>query len=175
VTAPNRPCAGDRIVKAEWVAQAVRLAVQGYSIRRIAARVGHPKSTVAVALAEELEARKATDEEVQTARKLKSERLYRQLRVWRKKALKGDVDAGHLVMKIEDAIARLEGTDAPKKTELTGANGGPVLIQDYSALSDEQLERVARGEPIGPAGGESESGTGDPAPPSSPGDGGVGE
>jgi hypothetical protein len=188
----NRPRAGEKLEKAAWVDEAIRLATIGWSLRRIAKHVGRAHSTVSEALAAELEARRPNPEEVELARKLKAERLHAVLDTWMPRAIErqpsagldeeerdewsGEAkDAALVVAKFEDLLARLEGTDAPKKTELTGANGGPVLIQDYSALSDEQLERVARGEPIGPAGGESEGGTGDSASPSPAGDGGVGE
>lgn len=179
MSGPNRPRTGEQIEKAEWLAEAVRLAIQGWSIRKIAAKVGRSKSTVAEGLSDELEARRPDPKEVDLARKLKSERLYRQLRFWRKKALAGEgsTEAGYLVAKLEELIARLEGTDAPKRTEITGANGGPLTIQDYTRLTDEQLEALAAGKPLpdadGSDGGEGEGDSRAETPPADPGDGGV--
>lgn len=44
------------------------------------------------------------------------------------------------------------------KHEITGANGGPIQSVDVSKLTDEQLQRLARGEPLSPsAGGDGDS------------------
>lgn len=44
----------------------------------------------------------------------------------------------------QDALARITGVLVDRR-ELTGRNGGPLLIQDTSNLTDEQLEAIARG------------------------------
>jgi hypothetical protein len=200
VAPPNRPRAGEQIQRAEWVAEAVRLAVKGLSVRKIGLLVGKSHTAVCEALREQFEARQPDPKEVELARAMKRERLHRQLDAWVPRSLNmkpqvvidgfgqkviiraPDKDAAMVVAKFEELLARLEGTDAPKRTELSGPGGGPVPIRNYSALTDEQLARLAAGEPLedepgaapeGAPGGEGEGGTGAAAPPSSPGDGGM--
>lgn len=55
---------------------------------------------------------------------------------------------------IGNLIAEISGAKAPKRKELSGPGGGPVEVAttayDPKNLTDEQLERVIRGEPPGP-------------------------
>lgn len=63
----------------------------------------------------------------------------------------GNVDAGALatvanaVARVEERRAKLLGLDAATKTELTGADGGPLKIDARNALLD-KLSRLATGD-----------------------------
>jgi hypothetical protein len=150
---PNRPVAGERIQRAQWVAEAVRLAGEGWSSRDIAERLSKHHSTVCDALNAEYERARPTDAEIRAAREMKRMRLYRGLQKWtqvRDDSIAAaeanpdclpDYKAGELVLKHEALIAAVEGTDAPKQTELTGRDGSPVPLS-LENLTDEQLERV---------------------------------
>lgn len=136
--APNTPANRPSIEKATWVAEAVRLACEGMSERQIATRLNLHHSTVNEALHKEFERVRPSETEVHAAREKKRERLYRGLEKWirvRDDSLAAveadptrlpDYKAGELVLKTEALLAAVEGTDAPKQTELTGAGGGPL-------------------------------------------------
>lgn len=136
--APNTPANRPSLEKATWVAEAVRLACEGMSERQIAARLGLHHSTVNEALHKEFERVRPSEAEVNSARERKRERLYRGLEKWVRvrddsiAACEADPDkvpdhrAGELVLKTEALLAAVEGTDAPKQTELTGKGGGPL-------------------------------------------------
>jgi hypothetical protein len=51
-----------------------------------------------------------------------------------------------VLVRIADRRAKLEGTDAPARTELTGKDGGAIMTGhiDLEGLTDEQLERFKR-------------------------------
>jgi hypothetical protein len=155
---PNRPVAGERIQRAQWVAEAVRLAGEGWSSRDIAERLSKHHSTVCDALNAEYERARPTEAEVRAAREMKRTRLYRGLQKWtqvRDDSIAAaeanpdclpDYKAGELVLKHESLLAAVEGTDAPKLTELSGKDGAPLVSFDLSKLSDEQLERLNAGD-----------------------------
>jgi len=145
---PNKPKSGARIQRATWVAQAVELAIKGWSYRRIAARVGKGKSAVAEALHQEFERVRPRPEEVETLRNIQREQLQRQLASWVPRSLRGNKDAALVVARFLDRAAKLDGLDAPDRAEHTGKDGGPIVTAnfDLSRLSDEQIDRLADGD-----------------------------
>lgn len=50
-----------------------------------------------------------------------------QSRLWNR-VLAGDHNADYLILKIMDRRARMLGLDAPQRTEITGADGGPIEV-----------------------------------------------
>lgn len=63
--------------------------------------------------------------------------------VFFKRALKGDVEAAREWREQTAALRKLYGVDAPVRTEHTGKDGGPIVI-DMSKLSDEQFADLDR-------------------------------
>lgn len=59
-------------------------------------------------------------------------------------AKEGNMQAVDRVLKIMERRERYLGLDAPKKTQITGADGGPVKL-DLSSMSLDELEAIARG------------------------------
>jgi len=49
-----------------------------------------------------------------------------------------------LVLQTHDRITRLLGSDAPKRTELTGLNGGPLEVADIPGARSKLLELIER-------------------------------
>jgi hypothetical protein len=141
------------------------------STRMIAERLSLHRTTVGDALDKEFERVRPSEAEVEVAREKKRERLYRGLEKWvrvRDDSIAAceanpdrlpDYKAGELVIRTEALLANVEGTDAPKHTELTGKNGEPLIPLDMSKLTDEQIERLAAGDSEAVAVGDPE---GDP-------------
>lgn len=77
---------------------------------------------------------------------------------WTKRAT---THGANVLLRIYQREADLKGLDAPRRTELTGRNGGPISMAtvDIASLTDEQLERVAAGDlsPLTSAGGTGEA------------------
>ena len=145
-----------RVSKAEWLSRALQLDERGWSIRKIARHLGLHHSTVDEALRREYDAVKPSPDQVEAAKQrallrqhVRLVRADRLIRTYSAKAMKGDVEAAKVVIdadaRIVDkalaAIARLEGTEAPTKRELSGPEGGPVPF-GLASVSDEQLEHI---------------------------------
>lgn len=147
---PNRPTIGEQLAHAEWVTEAVRLALKHWSSRRIAKKLGLHHSTVSEALKQELASRRLDDKQVEAYRNVQRETLFRLLARWEPKALRGDKDAALVHHKYLERWAKLDGLDAPAKSELSGPEGGPIAIDGdpYDAL----LSRLARLATAGGAG-----------------------
>jgi hypothetical protein len=161
--APNKPVAGQRIERASWVADAVRLSIKGWSLRRIATHVDRDHTTVAEALAKEFERVRPKGEELETLRNIQREQIQRQLSSWIPRSIRGCKDAGLVVFRFLERAAKLDGLDAPAKKEVTGADGAPLL--DLSGLSDEQIDRIiARSGDAGSADRSSEAGESETEP-----------
>jgi hypothetical protein len=172
---PNRPVAGEQIVKADWVRRAVRLAIRGWSLRRIAERVDRHHTTVAEALDKEFERVRPSTKELETAQNLHREKLLRReerlnhLIAAHWPSAKTDVERAKVVVdaekgldRVHHSLARLDGYDAPKRSELSGYGGSPIQFV-CNGLTDDQLERLASidaGDAAGAA-GRGESGTGE--------------
>jgi hypothetical protein len=91
--------------------------------------------------AELLAIREMTEKAAEELRQLELERLD----LWTAKAMvrfnAGDVKAGFLLVKLSERRAKLTGLDAAQKHEVTGADGGPLVVQRaaLAKLSDEEL------------------------------------
>lgn len=57
-----------------------------------------------------------------------------------------DPDSAKVIQACDKILIGMYGLEAPKRTELTGAEGGPLQVQDVTSLSDEQLLAIARGQ-----------------------------
>lgn len=60
---------------------------------------------------------------------------------YHKLAVQGDEKAAQVVIKAIATNARIQGFDAPQKTELTGKDGGPMQVEN---AADDILSRLAR-------------------------------
>lgn len=131
------------VAKAEWVARAVRMATQGWSYRRIAAKLGLHHSTVAEALAKEFERVRPQPEEVETLRAVQREQLQRQMQKWIPRSLIGDHDAALVVYRFMERAAKLDGLDMASKADLKLSGGLTVEATPEEAA---RLVREAFGE-----------------------------
>lgn len=66
-----------------------------------------------------------------------------------------------IVQASDKMLIDLLGLASPTKTQLTGANGGPIATVDIGSLTDEQLKRLAAGDLAALAG---DGGDGAPSP-----------
>lgn len=159
--AQTRKSARRKVVK-DWRAEALRLHVDGWTMREIAKKVGKALSTVHEGIEAELaEITRPHAEEAHKERERKREvegaRLDAIIRGHLKKARAGDAEAAHVVISAVRQRAKLFGLEAPTKTEHTGRDGGPIMSFDLSKVSDEQLERILAGDLSALAGGDPES------------------
>ncbi|MFJ2752665.1 hypothetical protein [Streptomyces sp. NPDC087297] len=122
-------------------AQAIALRLAGMDYQTIAERLdysdrGAASKDVHRALEANLEAESVA---AATLRELEVQRLDRmQAAAWAK-AAKGDLKAIETVLKVIDRRARLLGLDRPARTEITGADGGPLQVE---AVDLAELERL---------------------------------
>lgn len=145
---PKRADLGEKIVKATWVAEAITLAVRGWSTRRIGKRLNRHHSTVAEALNAEFARVRPSEEDVQRRRQLLGEQLEEQIAKWRRRANTGDKDSAMALARFYDRYAKLYGLDAPSRTEHTGKDGAPIasMAFDMSKLTDAQIDRLLAGD-----------------------------
>ena len=151
---------GERIAHASWVARAVRRSRNGWSLRRIAEAEGLHHSTVGEALSKEFQRVQAPAEEVAMLRAIQREQVQRILATWLPKARRGDKDAAMVAHKYLERAAKLDGLDAPSRTEHTGASGAPIVFTFGEGFPDEQLSALASGDDSGDAPGVEGSGAG---------------
>ncbi len=163
---PNRPTIGEQIAHADWVEQAVKLALKHWSARRIAAKLGLHHSTVSDALKKELSSRRLDDAQIEAYRNIQRETVLRLLTTWEPKARAGDKDAALVHLRYLERWAKLDGLDAPARAEVTGHDGAPIML-DTTGLTLEQMRAiVADTEPRAEGGGE-EAALGGHCPPGS--------
>ncbi|MER5302291.1 hypothetical protein ABT039_22915 [Streptomyces lasiicapitis] len=130
-----------RAATAHRRSQAIALRLAGMDYQTIAERLdyadrGAASKDVHRALETNLEAESAA---AATLRELEVQRLDRmQAAAWAK-AAKGDLKAIETVLKVIDRRARLLGLDRPARTEITGADGGPLQVE---AVDVAELERL---------------------------------
>lgn len=126
--------------------EALELRMRGMSQRAIGDAMGISQQAVAYHLKNALlEYQKDIEKNAAKIRAIELSRLERlQAAVWQP-ALDGNLEAVDKAIKVMDRRAKLVGLDAPKKTELTGKDGGPLAVAsisvDLSKLSDAQLDR----------------------------------
>lgn len=130
-----------RAATAKRRSQAIALRLAGMDYQTIAERLdyadrGAASKDVHRALEANLEAESVA---AATLRELEVQRLDRmQAAAWAK-AAKGDLKAIETVLKVIDRRARLLGLDRPARTEITGADGGPLQVE---AVDLAELERL---------------------------------
>lgn len=136
---------GRKIAREQWKAVAVRLALRGYSVRRIAEKIGRARSTVQDALNEALQEASPTPEETERRRNEMRARLMRQLEAWAIKSIKGDEKAGAIVVRLEERLAKVDGIDAPARVDMTLATReiDQFLDRLEQALTPDEFLRVA--------------------------------
>lgn len=132
-----------RVAVKNWHAKALQLRIDGYTIRDVAKKLGKAISTVHEAIEKELNEIPAA--QVDQLREIDGARLEAVIRGHLSKARRGDAEAAHVVVAAIRQRARLFGTEAPKKTEHTGKDGGPFVF-DLTKLTDEQLDRLVAGD-----------------------------
>lgn len=81
-------------------------------------------------------------EGAEEVRRLELERLDRMLMGLWTQAIKGQQGAIDRVLKIMKRRANLLGIDAPKRTELTGKDGGPIEIDDAREAIQRKLNSI---------------------------------
>lgn len=135
---------GKQIRRGTWVAEAVKLALKGWSCRRIGVKVKRHHSVVADALNEEFARVRPSEDDVRRRRDILGEQLEEQIASWLPRSLKGDKDAAMALARLVDRFAKLYGLDAPTRTEHTGKDGSPIVF-DLTGMSSEQLQQLAAG------------------------------
>lgn len=139
----NRRTNNQTLDRAEWVAEAVRLSIEGWSCRDIGKAVGRHHSTVAEALAKEFERIRPQPEEVETLRAIQREQIQRQMQGWIPASLAGDSNAAMVVYRFMERAARLDGLDMATKADLKLSGG---LTVDATPEEAARLVREAFGE-----------------------------
>jgi hypothetical protein len=118
----------------------------GFDFDAIAEAVGYASRSGAwKAVVKLLEARaRETSGDTDHVLAVELERLDAMLRALWPAAAQGDFASIDRVIKIMDQRARFLGLYAPTRAEHSGPNGGAVKM-DFSTMSIEDLERIARG------------------------------
>jgi hypothetical protein len=124
----NQPT-GTRENAAARRVQALKLRIQGKSYRDIAAALSVNVRTayndVQTSLAELAELERATAETYRTMSEL---RLFAMLEAIWPKVQKGNIEAVHAGVRIDESWRKLRGLDAPAKTALTNPDGTPLAV-----------------------------------------------
>jgi len=123
--------------------EALQLRIAGATYREIGARLGVSPQTaytdIQASLAE-LNAEKT--KQAEQYRELELERLDRaSLALW-PKVIAGSERAVMAWAKLSERRAKLLGLDAPAKTEITGADGGPVQLEAVRRLDKLTVEEL---------------------------------
>lgn len=113
--------------------RAIELRRDGWTLQAIADELGW-NSPQAATMAIKRTLDRTTYETVDDMRTVVGERYDGIIATFLPKALAGDPDAANVVLKTEAQRARLFGLDAPVRTEVTGADGGPIEVSDISDL-----------------------------------------
>jgi hypothetical protein len=126
-------------------AQALELRKAGASYDQIAAQLGYAQKSgahhaVKRALSSVLKRRDETAEEM---RELELERLDTiQLGIWAQ-ARQGNFQAIDRILRVMERRAAMLGLDAPRRQELTGADGGPIEVdQNVNYSIEERQQRI---------------------------------
>lgn len=160
----------------DWRARALQMHIDGFPMREIAAKVGKAVSTVHEGITAELaEITRPAAEKLQAIkdeqRAIAAARLEVVVRGSLGAARRGDPEAAHVIIAAVRQHAKLFGLDAPARTEVSGPSQGPIHF-DLSALTDDQIARLTRGDLSALGGPEGDAGAGPVAP--EPGEGGAG-
>lgn len=116
-------------------AKVVFLRVRGHSIRDIAAKLGVSVGTIHDDLTEVLvRAREDSTEKMKAERETSVARLELAIEKIMPQVLRGGLDAADRLVRLEQRLAKLKGTDAPTKTELSGPDGAPIPVSVAEGL-----------------------------------------
>ena len=74
------------------------------------------------------------------AERLMEARFDRALNAIWNKVMDGDIPAINAMLKIEDQRAKLGGMYAPVKSEVSGKDGGPVIVVNWDSVEDDTDE-----------------------------------
>ena len=122
-----------------------RLDLAGLTEREIAEQLKVAKTTVHRDLEH---VRKSRREELSVAADTERDKeLARLERLWSRwivAAERGDDRAAAILLRIADRKAKLLGLDAPVRSEVTGADGGPLIEGLVTGLSTDQLIELAQ-------------------------------
>lgn len=144
-------------VAKEWIAagekqaSAIRLYLQGWSMRRIAGELGYAgpsgvhkaiRSAIAKVPAPAVNELRT---EIEERSRLMLEELWPIVQNARR-SVDDRLAAMDRIIRIDKERRAMHGADAPTKTEHTGKDGGPIVTYDLSKLTDEQLDRLIEGD-----------------------------
>jgi len=136
----------DTARKAVLMGEALTLRIKGLSFEDIGAKLGIARSTAHGYVIEALEQRAAENaEKAAELRELESERMDAAIKSIYPKVEKGDLAAIDRLVRLADRRARFYGLDAPKRHHVTG---GMLPDDVLRGMSDDDLERLAKGEPL---------------------------
>lgn len=140
----------------ELRSKVLELRRQGLGYEAIAKQVGCSVSTANRAVAARLqELRDQAPEDTQAVRDIELQRLDESAAALHSKVLAGDPRATDVYLRVMERRARLLGLDAPVRSELTGAEGAPLIpdATDARAVLAKALADATRGVAGAPAGG----------------------
>lgn len=126
----NAPTAPRKVTAAARRAQALALRIGGLSFQAIGDKLGVTKQAAHALVVNALRDTNAqTAEAADELRRLELERLdTAQAAIW-EAVLKGDVQAVDRFVRISKRRGELTGIDAPTKSEIAGADGGPLTVR----------------------------------------------
>ena len=133
----------------ERYTQVWKLRSLGMTFEEIARAVGYADSSGAKR-AYDAAAQRFPVESIEQQRLIQSERLDLLLKRVMKQIEEGEISLVNEALRIEKRRADLWGLDAPRKTEVTGSDGGAIKIDFVSEL----LARVDQIEKVGDADGD---------------------
>jgi len=120
-----------RIRAAEVDQKATELRLAGWSYRAIGAELGVSGKTAYKAVTRSLARTRAeTAESAELLRQIEQERLERLISAADNKAQNGDISAIEVVRKLSESLRKLNGLDAPAKTDIT-TNGKDISWRDF--------------------------------------------
>jgi hypothetical protein len=137
-----------RLLAREREKEAYAMKRGGATYQAIGDALGVSKQAVAMMIKRVLiESREEMQGDIDEVRTLELSRLEGLLFMAWRLAIKGNLGAIDRVEKIIRAQREILGIDAPKKSELTGKDGSPLMrmVEAYANMSDEELvERVGK-------------------------------
>ena len=132
-------------------AKATDLRISGKSIRAIAEELGVSVGTVHSDLETVLvRSRDEANDKIQVERETSVARLELAIERIMPKVLDGNLDACDCLVRLEGRLAKLKGTDAPLKQELSGPEGAPIAVsvkEDLTRKLEDLGKRLAGGSP----------------------------
>lgn len=144
----GKKISGGKEYMIERAHKAFSLRISGMSCRKIAAELGVSHQTIMNDIAAILEiVHKETFKDAKDHIALELSRLDAVCKAMSERMSEGDPSAASVFLKACESRRKLLGLDAAIKTELTGANGGPVQVEsktidDLRQLPADELQRL---------------------------------